>query len=72
MKFSKEGCFEFTVRMICTVVALEDFVDPLEKERPKSMKRAKVTNTWSNMRSKMMIWPNNIRAIKLFRNNINI
>lgn len=51
--------------MIPRVVRFEDFVDALEQERPKSMKWAKIPNTWCSVCGVVMVRLDDARAVEL-------
>lgn len=65
VKFTEEGGFEFSSRVIGAVVAFEYFVDPLKEERPETMEGSKVLDTLRYMGAVVVIWSNHVSTIKL-------
>lgn len=51
--------------MVVCFVALEDLVEPLKEKRPETMERPIVPDALCGVRSVMVIWAKNLRAVQL-------
>lgn len=63
MELSEKGGFQLSSRMVCRLVALQNFVDSLKQECPETMERPEVLYAFLDVSTVMMIRTQDIRTI---------